>query len=414
MSRMSKAQETFPELDESVFNELAKLPGNGAYIMWGAEAVSDGHDVECVVSILKQFHAAKRRLPKEERDISRYYDLDEIGEALERLTSSKRMSKKADPGYTKILEYPMLTFYHVHAAHGMACLGRDTKWCITNPVSWERYKKHSEFIVVINHALMHRGTFSKIVIQIGNMASKENEFLGEEELKEFSHTSFRTQPSKGCAYIFFDANDSAYGFHNGFNKKHNTMPQRSMEELIDHLTGEKGAVKKAVTAVVGGSSPEEIDARMDRVHRIQSVLRRAQTGKSIPPLVEDVRELNLFNPLSLLMHPRMRAIRDYAAVWEACTDEEKRVHCEDYVQILVRPAVNIPGLLEFIFEEMPGYYNDDRWYNFDTDNLFMAAWRNNRLNSASRVVLSKMFLKHVISLKDKEMTKLFKSLKEDA
>lgn len=402
MSRKSEAKKNYPDVSPSVVELLfADLPARGRYSTWAVRQVSEGHDLTKVFDVVSRFHEHRKRLPEGQKDLGEYPDPRAVSKTLDTLPDSKRGTRKKDPGYDLILRTSGVDFYHVRTHEGMMRLGRDTKWCVTSKDSWDVYVRDSLFVVAINRVFSKRGHFNRIVIQVTGLAQKNPKILDLRTMQEYSKGASRSYHRwrnrfGEVRYVLYDARDQTY------DEEHSlTDPDESpgaLEELLDYFSEREGVVREAVSLLITPASREEAEDYARRSAEVFRTLRHASSGKPLIALVEEIRSLGLFNPLSLLLHPRMRSARDCQAVYDTCTDEEKAaLDDRNYVDFLRGGAVNVPEILDKAFGKCRSSL---------VKRLAAIAWDNPMLNKTSRKRFGAHFLKYVIGMDPDEVAEI--------
>lgn len=333
MSRRAKALKKYPKVDPAVVNGLFDQdPSRGALGGWMVGRVAEGESHEEVLDAVRKFHAVKKRLPKDARDLYAYEDVEEVLEMVKSLPPSKREGRRTAKGYTVLRELPQVTFYRVDTFRGMCALGRDTKWCTTSQHTYERLSD-CIFVVAVSRLRRPRDPYSKIIMASQNAWNPDpNRFISYKNQRK-DHMYVRR-----CAWDFYDAKD------HHVTGRYGTDDPSPLEELLDMLVGERGSTREILIQAQGGAPYlaffEDVVAPFVRKGG-------AAKGARVAEMARLAAEHGLFNPLSLLDHPSARSRQICAEISSLATDKQWEVLSAHEVRLLAaRPAVNVPEVFE--------------------------------------------------------------------
>jgi hypothetical protein len=337
MSRRSRAKQKFGD-GELVDRMFDADPSRGAYGEWMVRRAKAGEHEEAVIEAATVFHECKSRMPRDGRDLYAYGSVDELRRAIDEVGEvSARARRRSDPGYELVVEYPRISFYRVKTYEGMRTLGRGTTWCVTSKDDYEHFSDRM-IVVAISRARDDRDPYSRFAL----VTDKRVDF---DPLDFF--------PWDALKYLARVGLDLRWRSWDALDRNPRWASESSsgpLEEIMDLLAGRRGATLDAMRAAVGGV--ERVDALRDAFAVLRSHRARVQD-------VLDVAEMaaveGLFNPLSLLLHPKVTGRESCSQVWRCSTSEHRdAVGTTEVLDVATRAAVNVPEIFDWCRERCRG------------------------------------------------------------
>lgn len=144
-SRLNLAIDKYPHLKEDI-EKLSELDpsGNDKYLMWMANQLNKGGDINVIIDNIKLFHNHSKKLSK--KDINQY-SLEELIKTFEmqdfQSSSNKRKQIKEDA--VKIYEDDSIVTYRIDSKGACDLYGANTKWCITSKRDHEHYDTYFDY-----------------------------------------------------------------------------------------------------------------------------------------------------------------------------------------------------------------------------------------------------------------------------
>lgn len=366
MSRRSNTKKKFPNVDPTLIDKLFDHdPYRGAYGEWMVGRVDGGEHPDKVIGAVALWHECRNRLPKNQRDLYRYADTQALQNAVDALGGmSKRKQRHTKGGYTVLHEYPNITFYRVDSLAGMQVLGRDTKWCLSRREHFVRYAAQ-KILVAVSRVRPTRDPYSKFAI-IVNRDTDPNQFIPWGRIKG------NVRRGSGIEQNIWDALDRK-GAH--------------LQEILDMLAGHRGATNDAVLEALGGAAKAQMWGTVYEI--LESGRLSAVEALHVADLVATH---GLFNPLSLLDHPDVRSIKTIHAIWHKSTKAHQDALSQEALkQLVTRPAVNIPELLELYWAKI----HSGAWR---PEAALMPLIGNKRMTAETKERVAKMFREDVLKL----------------
>lgn len=322
MSRKQKALEKYKD-NKTLVEEIFNLdPNQGAYSDWALrETLKTPENKEKIVEYINIFHNKKNTLASDKRDLYSYKSFDQLKKELDSLAPSNRKKKKE--GYTLIKESSKAKFYEVHDYNGIKALGADTKWCITQEQHWKSYTENQNYIffILVSNWVEDKAKDSKFAL---SFRVNDNKKYNNRNFYDSTHNLYErlrndlwayqqaTNNTK-VSYTWHDAKDRQwYDDYDGVN---------IIDNYIDLLLEEKGFISKFIKTISGELTlmPPEIAKEMRvllddiRWGNRDKILECAKRGS----------DLELFNPLSLLFHKKIKSQKACKEIWDMATYADK-------------------------------------------------------------------------------------------
>lgn len=130
MNRKALVEKKFPEHAEAALKVEDYSRGKNKYLLWIAQQLKNGHNIEDIDATVKFFHENPSRF--KEKDIHKYKDLKTLEDLIKGMGLSRRQEKGKDKeGAQKIFENDDFLCIRVDDKPAMITYGANTKWCTT-------------------------------------------------------------------------------------------------------------------------------------------------------------------------------------------------------------------------------------------------------------------------------------------
>lgn len=130
MNRKALVEKKFPEHAEAALKVEDYSRGKNKYLLWIAQQLKNGHNIEDIDATVKFFHENTLRF--EEKDIHKYKDLKALEDLIKGMGLSRRQEKEKDKeGAQKIFENDDFLCIRVDDKPAMITYGANTQWCTT-------------------------------------------------------------------------------------------------------------------------------------------------------------------------------------------------------------------------------------------------------------------------------------------